>query len=96
MPNTFCKKTWTEETYFNTNLFICSPDTANIDNLSQNFAYSQSLASNCSTCEPQLYWPGFPINILVVGGRAPSVGDRVNQQLVEGAVYISSCQHTNI
>ena len=45
---------------------------------------------------------GFPISILVVnvalppiwGGGAPGVGG--NHRLVGGAVYISSCQHTDI
>ena len=48
---------------------------------------------------------GFPISILVVVGAlppphlagAPGVGDGGSyHRLVGGAVYISSCQHTNI
>ena len=46
---------------------------------------------------------GFPISVLVVGGALPTHwGEQLvqemgsNHQLVGGAVYISSCQHTDI
>ena len=46
--------------------------------------------------ECRLQVPGFPINILVVGG-APCLGNGAgNQRLVREAVCVSLCQQTGI